>query len=86
MPKKLQFETDLVNVNIQRKDYDRINRHKRGTEPFYSILHRVLGLQDTTKEDLEYLLNEQIQSTQGWLKRALEAEAKLLKERQTTFE
>jgi len=87
MPHKLAFETDLINVNIRRKDHQRIRKYRRQNEPFYSILRRILD-QSTDIADVEFMYNEQVEVTRNWMNRALKAEdeIKQLKEQRGLFQ
>lgn len=78
MPRKNEFDPDLVRVNIKRKDFNKLSAKRRHKEPFYSILHRILEIHDTPHEDLEFLLKEQIEATQTWMKKAQEKQVTLL--------
>jgi len=74
MPKKQEFETDLKNVNIRRKDYNTINALRYSKEPFYSVVQRVVKL--LNQEHADYLEEMEIlrETMRTWQKRALEAE------------
>jgi len=74
MPKKKEFETDLKNVNIRRKDYNTINQLRYSNEPFYSVFQRVIKL--LNQEHADYLEEMEIlrETMRTWQKRALEAE------------
>ncbi len=77
MPRKLEFDPNLVRINITRKDHDGMNMIKRQGEPYYSIIQRIWQTYNTP---LGVLQNENEilkQSVQKWMQRALTAERQL---------
>jgi len=81
MPFKKEFETDLIRINIRRKDRDGILSIKRDpAEPMYSLIQRIWAVYNTDPRILENENRILKQSVQTWMKRALEAESKLEKQ------
>ncbi len=61
-----ELDTDLVRTNIRRKDHKKIWMQRIGSEPFYSIVRRIVDTQDTEKKDLAFLLEERSQQCKNW--------------------
>jgi hypothetical protein len=77
VPRKLEFERELVNIAIRRKDHIEMRRIMGHKEPYYSVIHRIWQTYNTSTDDLEFLYTEQVKATQQWMKRALNAEKQL---------
>ena len=58
---------------------------KRYHEPLYSVFHRIMGARNTDIIDLMTVNEQQKEATQAWMKRALDAEAKLKTVQKTLF-
>ena len=81
MPRRLEFERDLINVNIRRKDFNQMALLRWHNEPNYSLIGRIWAVHNKAQEDTEYENEILRQSVQTWMKRALDAEAKLPKQK-----
>jgi hypothetical protein len=84
MPRKNEFDPNLVRINIKRSDHDGMLAIRRHNEPFYSMIHRIWMTYNLDKGLLENenaILKETIQK---WMQRALDAESKVA--RQTLFQ
>ena len=77
MPRKNEFDPNLVRINIKRKDHDEMLKVKGYSEPYYELIHRVWSAYNAEKGDIEFMYNEQVKATQSWMKRALDAEKQL---------
>jgi len=84
MPRKLDFDPDLVRINIRRKDHQGMNMVRRQGEPYYSLIQRIWVAYNTDKgviDNENTILKETVQT---WMQRALTAENQL--ERQSKLE
>ena len=78
MPFKLEFERDLVRINIRRKDHDGIQSIKRDpSEPMYSLIQRIWAVYNTDPGVIENENEILKKSVQTWMQRALKAENQL---------
>ena len=71
-----ELDTNLVRVNIRRKDYRRIKMERIGNEPFYSTMRRIIDTLDTEKVELTSLLADMTNQCRSWKDRYWELKAR----------
>jgi hypothetical protein len=64
MPKKLNFERDLININITRKAYEKIMKRRMENEPVYRIVDRIVFsyLDGSIGSDWEYMYHDSVET------------------------